>query len=218
MNSKIYSLPVALGLIAGCTSLSEHSTAPKIVFDPVAAAYTDYSETLAQPGTPVAFDSGKEATACQQCLSYKETAALSETTEKLKAAQEYIICDTVAIIRKAADNPVSLSPEPRIAEALAERLDVSSYPSSLFQRTDETKRTLAALSDGPMQLSRYSVQPAIPGWVYEVHVVARLDADGNGEEDWLVWLTDRAEAGSYDVMQAFIAYDVGEGAIGLTGL
>lgn len=218
MKLKLWSLPIAMSLIASCTSPAQTATSPEIVFDPVAAAYTDYSTTLTQLRTPVAFDSGKEATTCQQYLSYKETAALSETTENLKAAQAYVICDTVATIRKAAENPISLDPEPRIAEALAERLEVSSYSSSLFQRTDETKRTLAALSDGPVQSSPYSVQPAIPGWVYEVRVVARLEADGNGQEDWLVWLRDRAETGSYDVMRAFIAYNVGKGAIELTGL
>lgn len=49
--------------------------------------------------------------------------------------------------------------------------------------------------------------------VNEVRVVARLGTDDSGEEDCLVGLTDRAEAGSYDLMQALIAYNVGGGAV-----
>lgn len=203
--------------LTACAS-SQTTTTPVVVYEPLQQAYTAYTSTMNERLQPVAFESGDVATDCDQYLELKQSSSVTESTENFVAAQDYVICESVDIIRNSADNKIKIAADITASQVLAERLDLRSFPSSLYQRTDNHGYTLEALSLEPLRKTQYSVKPSIESWHYELRVVARLEADGNGEEDWLVWLTDRSETGSYNILEPFIAYNVNDGLVELSPL
>lgn len=217
MKLSLNALALTVIALTACAS-PQTTTTPVIVYEPLQQAYTAYTSTMNEQLPPVAFESGDVATTCDQYLELKQSSSVTENTANFVAAQDYVICESVEIIKKSADNKIKISADIAASRALAERLDLRSFPSSLYQRTDNNAYTLEALSLDPLQKTQFSVKPSIESWHYELRVVARLEADGNGEEDWLVWLTDRAETGSYNILKPFIAYNVNAGLIELSPL
>lgn len=211
-------LLVSLAL-GGCASHPDAATTPLIVNDHVQAAYDNYQPILQKPRLPVAFDSGRSATNCKKYFDEKASSAVSEGTSNFLAAQDYVICDTLSVIRESARSELPTDATDDIAAALLNRLDLQSFRSSFFQRTDENRRTLSTVAPGQFTTTPYSVQPTIEDWLYAVEVVALVDADNNGEQDWVIWVTDKSGSGSYDTLRAYLAYNVGqEGLIELTAL
>lgn len=217
MNPRtLFLLSLALG---GCASHPDAATTPLIVHDHVQAAYDNYQSNMQKSRPPVTFDSGRSATNCKQYFDEKESSAVSEGTSNFLAAQDYVICDTIRAIRESARSELPADATDDISADLLNRLDLQSFRSSFFQRTDENQRTLNTVVPGQITTTPYSVQPTIEDWLYKVHVVALVDADNNGEQDWVVWVTDKSGSGSYDTLRAYLAYNVDqEGLIELTEL
>lgn len=217
INSRtLLLISLALG---GCASHPDAATTPLIIDDYVQAAYDTYDSSMQKSRPPVMFDSGRPATNCKQYFDEKESSAVSEGTSNFLAAQDYVICDTIRAIRESARSELPADATDDIAATLLNRLDLLSFRSSLFQRTEENQRTLSTVVPGQIITTPYSVQPTIEDWLYAVEVAALVDADDNGEQDWVVWVTDKSGSGSYDTMRAYLAYNVGqEGLIELTEL
>lgn len=216
MNTRL--LLALATVLAGCASNDHIGSTPLIVDLEVESAYLDYHSSMQESRPPVAFDSAAVATNCREYLEEKAASAISENSSNFLAAQSYVICDTLKAIRHSADMRVSSGVD-EAANELLTRLDLRSFRSSLYQRTDDAKRTLAELLPGSVSTSNYSVRAAVDDWEYVVKVVAFIDADDNGNEDWLIWVKDKAGTGSYDSLNAYIAYNVPQdGLIELTKL
>lgn len=90
---------------------------------------------------------------------------------------------------------------------MAEKLDVSSFRSSLARKATENSYTLSALSSVPVEITDYAAVSETNDLYFELKVVARIDANNDGAEDWLIWVTDKAKVGSYSTIKAYVAYD-----------
>ncbi len=207
MNRKPVIALLAVGMSA-CTAVIDNHPTTQILFEPVEQSFFNYSDTLSKERPLLVFESGNSAKNCEQYFSHKHGSKIQEDTDNFRIAQEYVVCDTVNLIRKSKANKVDLGPEGSITKVLTDRLDLRSFRSSLYQRTDDNNFTLASVIETPLVPFDYGIRPALEDWHLEVRVVARLDADGDGREDWLIWLTDKAVSGTYSVMQGFVAYDV----------
>lgn len=205
-------------VFTGCASHQHIGDEPLIVDQGVESAYADYNTSMQEARPPVEFDSTEVATNCREYLEEKTVSSISENTNNFLVAQNYVICDTLNAIRHSAPIRVS-SGEDEAAKALLARLDLRSFRSSLYQRTEDAKRTLVEVVPGSINTSNYSVRAALDDWEYVVKVVAFIDVDDNGIEDWIVWVKDKAGSGSYDSLNAYIAYNVQQsGLIELTKL
>lgn len=204
--------------IVGCSANQHIRNAPLIVDAGVESAYTNYKASMQKIRPPLEFGSTQVATNCREYLTEKTASSISENTSNFFVAQRYVICDTLNAIHNSANNRISIEVD-KVAKELLARLDLRSFRSSLFQRTDDVIRTLEDVAPGSVSVSNYSARAALDDWEYVVKVVAFIDADDNGVEDWLVWVKDKAGTGSYDSLNAYIAYNVRQnGLIELTAL
>lgn len=205
-------------VFTGCASNQHIDGEPLIVDRRVESAYIDYNSSMQETRPPVEFDSTEVATNCREYLEEKAVSSISENTNNFLVAQSYVICDILNAIRHSAPIRVSSGVD-EAAKALLTRLDLRSFRSSLYQRTEDAKRTLVEVVPGSIHTSNYSVSAALDDWEWVVKVVAFIDADNNGVEDWLVWVKDKSGSGSYDSLNAYIAYNVQQsGLIELTKL
>lgn len=210
---KLSSAVILLVLIS-CTSTPVVSQ-KYITSAPVLLAYEDYSFSMREHRLPVEFNDGAQVGNCNEYILLKAEAALVETESNFLASQNYVMCDTLSVIKKSEDfQKVSLLPI-EIGEALAKKIDLRSFRSSLFRRVNENAYTLDAISKGSLEISDYGVVLESDNWFFELKVVARIDANSDGVEDWLIWVSDRAKMGSYNTLKGYIAYGVAD-EIGLS--
>ncbi len=210
---KLSSAVILLVLIS-CTS-TQVVGQKYITSSPVLLAYEDYLFSMKEQRLPVEFNDGVQVENCNEYILLKSETVLVETESNFLASQNYVMCETLSIIKKSEDfQKISLLPI-KIGEALAKQIDLRSFRSSLFKRANENAYTLDAISKGALEISDYGVVLESDNWFFELQVVARIDANSDGVEDWLIWVSDRAKMGSYNTFKGYIAYGV-EDEIGLS--
>lgn len=132
-----------------------------------------------------------------------------ETGANFLVAQEYLICDTLNAIEQASttnDTRITKNTTFDGGKQLANRIDLRTFRSSFYQRVDDAQYTLATMPN--VTTEKYAAISDDNDWFYELRIIARLDLNDNGKEDWLIWLTDKAKTGSYNTLSGLVAYDV----------
>lgn len=195
-----------LSTLTFCKNTS--SGTPIMLSDFLRQSYLNEQAVLAQPREPVEFVSGKKASDCHDYLTLKKTQNLEEGVNNTLIAQNYLICDTLDQLNKTSKVVVKPITVKSRGELLARYLVVDSYPSSLYQKTDDKHNTLTSLLGDSLVIQPNGVVSDTNDWYYELQVVAIADIDNNGQEDWLIWLTDKAKQGNYNVMSLLIAFNV----------
>lgn len=165
-------------------------------------------ETLRKNRTALQFESGASARTCSEYLHLVASDPLKEGVANQLAKSEYLICDVLALTGK--QKPGSRQPDDRFGQALAERVDLRSFPSSLHQMLDEKNFSLKLLDARAATTAATSASYDTRDWHYRLELIATLDANGNGKPDWVVWLTDEARDGNYRHYQTLVIYDVPE--------
>ena len=83
-----------------------------------------------------------------------------------------------------------------LGRRLATQLDLRTVPSSLGPQLSDDKFTLHLLS-------RATQTSAAAAWLEDdassvrLEIVAQADVNGDGKDDWIVWLVDEARDGNY---------------------
>lgn len=207
MNYKIQAFfPISLLLIS-CASTPAVNR-DYITFEPVGLAYENYEVSIKEKRMPLMFANSFKAESCTEYSQLKNNEALVENEANFLAAQSYVVCDTILAVKQADQNFNLELATVNVGNVLAEKLDISSFRSSLAKKATENSYTLNALSQGTVEVTDYTATYETNDWYYELKVVARVDANGDGAEDWLVWVTDKAKTGSYNTLISYIAYDV----------
>lgn len=181
----------------------------------VANGLNQYSETYNKKRVAVEFESGLVAETCGTYNRLIKTATLRESVNNQIAKSDYLLCDVLAIVgnKKYGEGAKGNV----YGRFLAGRLDLRSFPSSLFQVLDEKKYAFIHFDASAVKTDSTSVTYETPDWHFKLEVVAVLDVDNNGALDWVMWLADEAKAGNYRNYQTLIAYDVAmEGTIRAT--
>lgn len=165
-------------------------------------------QTLAAKRTALKFVSGAMVTTCRDYLArVRAQDFIDEAVANRAVASEYVLCDSVAMLRGAA---VSRGDDPFATErgqVLARRLDVSTFRSSLGPRIDDSHRVLA---DFAPSVTTSATEASLGGldWRFRLRIVAVGDFDRDGTADWLVWLTDEAQDGNYRDYRALLIPNV----------
>lgn len=161
--------------------------------------------------TPLEFSGGR-ATNCASYERLKST-DLAESVTNQQVKSEYLICDVLSIVGKDL-KPEAITLSDSYGEALASRLDLRSFPSSLGPRLDDDHYTLSRLFE-TSQLRRepWGVAVSSPAWSLILRVVLVGDIDHNGSIDWLIWLTDEALDGNYRGYDTLLIKDVAKNGL-----
>ena len=154
------------------------------------------------------FDSGAVAQNCAQYLRLAGGSPIKEDVANQLAKSEYLLCDALALIgdKKSATGPHDVA----FGKALADRLDLRSFPSSLAPMLDETKYSLAHVDEAAVKLEPTAAAYETKDMHYRLEVVATLDINNNAKPDWVLWLADEARIGNYRQYQTLVVYDVSD--------
>ena len=161
-----------------------------------------YDATWRAERTPLALSAG----AASSCANYArlQSSGIRDETPNMMVASEYRICDVLA--QMGQDVEVKpLTEGGSYGEALATRLDLRSFGSSLGPQLEDDRYILTSLFDpSQLDIKSHGVAVGTSDWSYVLRVVLVGDIDRDGSVDWVVWLDDEARQGSYRAYQTLI--------------
>lgn len=113
-----------------------------------------------------------------------------------------ILCFILAPVVAAFANPeksptVSHLPAKGIGQLIVDRLDITTFRSSLGPRIMAGQRHFADLGMKPVSVTDELVDFSDDEWTFTIRVLERRDQDGDGIEDLRVLLTDLSKISSY---------------------
>ncbi|KAA8982884.1 hypothetical protein [Halospina sp. K52047b] len=202
-------IPCALAFIAGCSLAGQATETDRIFNAGLQKAFQNHEQTLEKQRPPLRFISGTTVETCREYLAKTETEAVAEGVDNRTVSGEYLVCDSVAALNQGKKTGgIQYSPE-SYGKQLMARLDLRTFSSSLGPRVTDEQYTLADLALDAVDHSRFQVVFDSKNWHFALEVVASRDLNGNGRDDWLLWLVDEAKAGNYRDYEVLVAYDVG---------
>ena len=185
------------GLLACGGARSSMLVAPSVL-----PAVSAHDATWAEARTPLALSAGTASS----CADYArlESSGIRDETPNMVVASEYRICDVLAQMGDDVEAK-PLTEGGSYGEALATRLDLRSFASSLGPRLEDDRYTLTSLFDpSQLDIKSHGVAVGTSDWSYVLRVVLVGDVDKDGSVDWIVWLDDEAREGSYRAYQTLI--------------
>jgi hypothetical protein len=200
---------VGVGLLgvalAGCGGAS--TAKPREVVDPgVQAAMAEQPPAWWQARTKLHLASGMVVERCPDFVRFR-CGGIAETAEDRAAEGEYVICDLMALRRSTWSVAARSVPAER-GKALAERLDLRTFPSALRAKADDRAFVLASLAGYTLDVEAGKVFAKGPGMNHGFSVEEVTDIDGDGREDWLVNHFDQATLGPYRGYSLLVIRDV----------
>ena len=194
----------------GCTGGPGSDASPEIFSPDLASAFRSYERTMSQPGNPLLFESGRSVRDCRGYLEVPDEDEVGGTVYNRSIAGEYVVCDELELLRGAQPVAPARRPPSFYTSALIERLDLTSFRSSLRPELDqEPGSVLSAVPTLELKAKGFSVTSDTDDWYYLFEVVARADFTGDGREDWLVRFSDVAREGTYRDHSVLVVTDAG---------
>lgn len=190
-------LPFLLSLIVcvGCASVATPGDLD--IFNAgLREAFASQDRAMVVQRPALRFASGRTARDCAGYLAERRSAAIDEAVNNRIVAQEYLVCDAVALLRQARPVGRPAYRPDSYGRDLLGRLDLSGFASSLRPLIGDRRITLAELPDGAIQVEAHAVTVETADWRYRFEVVADIDSKA-GEHQWLVWFSDEARKGNY---------------------
>lgn len=194
-------------VLAACASTTTTPGNTVLILNPeLRAANADYAASMAASRSPMTTSSGAIVSNCGEYLEMRDQMDREPTPDNRIASLEYVVCDSLSVLLGTL--PVA-APDisDDIGAALATRLDMRSFRSSMHQRTTDEAFTLQALADEPLQIGDHAAELDSRSWYFKLEVVAISDIDGSGQPDWLIWVVDQARQGTYLSIEPLIIHD-----------
>lgn len=192
--------------LAGCASTTTPSNDVMILNPELHAANADYAASMAAPRSPMTMASGATVSNCGEYLALGDGVDSEPSPNNRIPSLEYVTCDSLSVLRGAL--PVSAADiNDSMGEALATRLDMRSFRSSMHQRTTDEAFTLQALTDHPLKIGPHAAELDSPVWYFKLEVVGVADIDASGKPDWLIWVVDQSLEGTYLAIEPLIIHD-----------
>lgn len=197
-------LAAVLLMLSACASTAGVTPAVRIFDEDLRRAFDNFDQTMSKPRPPLALATGATVSTCRDYLRHSAVIDRQQPAQML-ALQEYVVCDSVALLQRA--QPVAAT---RIdaGAAIATRLDFRTFPSSRGPRTSDEAFAFRAVVDGPLVIEPDAAMLDSDEWYLRIERVAAGDLDGNGQEDWLLWVSDDSRVGTYQTFQALLVRNV----------
>lgn len=205
-------LAIAPLVLSACATSSRSTSEIRTFNADLRQAFEDRAATMSEQREPLALPSGATVSTCREYLQHADTIKRDDP-DQMRALQEYVICDSMALLDRAQPSPATSIDA---GQSLATRLDFRTFPSSRGPRTSDQAFTFEALAKGQLLVETNAATLDSEEWYLRVERVAAADFDGNGREDWLVWIGDDSNVGTYQTFHALLVYNVTETGV-LTG-
>jgi len=197
-------LAAALLTLSACASTGNVAPTVQIFDEDLRRAFENFERTMSEPRSPLALGSGATISTCRDYLQH--SARLNRGgPDQMLALQEYVVCDSVELLRRAQPAPEIHSDA---GAAIATRLDFRTFRSSRGPRTSDEAFSFQALVDEPLVIGPNAAMLDSDDWYLRIERVAAADFDRNGREDWLVWIGDESHVGTYQTFHALLIHNV----------
>lgn len=206
MSQRKAALLFLAGFVGGCSTMSDQP-AVRIYDAALTLAYTDVKSAMEEKRTPFVFASGAVADTCASYLALAGAKAIADTDNNQRIKAEYLHCDALALLGEAAAGWEMPSVTEALGRELLARLDLRSFPSSLFMKTTDTHFTLGHLHPDDVEAGAVTASYSSADWSFTIKVVAVADINHNRQPDWIVWVADEAVAGTYRGYSTLVVYD-----------
>lgn len=207
--SRLTTLLTLLVLLSGCAALGLSGDEDSFILNErVAKAYANPEYTMKIGRAPLVMRTGRSVDTCAGYLAAGGFDAVAADVNSRITPRQYLVCDTLAALKDArplADG--DYRPED-YGEALAGRLDLLSFRSSLSKLAAPASPTLMAVEGPAIHLAEKGFMVDARDWVLSLEVVAVAHLDDNRQPDWLLWLVDESNAGMYRSYQLLEIRDV----------
>jgi hypothetical protein len=202
MNAEQLCWLACLGLLTACASTS--SSGPLLVAANILPRVAHREQEWTQQRTTLALSAGRAS----DCASYTRLrlSGIVEDGANQRIKSEYLICDVLGRLEAAPD--LKTLRKGNYGTALANRLDLRSFPSSLGPMVDEERHTLSHVLEGQVRIEDQSAVVQTPDLSFSLTIVLVGDLDHNGSSDWIVWLSDEVPAGTYRGYETLLIKDV----------
>ncbi len=206
VNRRALVMLAALPFVARSTAGRAAAMSDVRFFDQQFRSFvSDPDRILTEPRIPIEIPNVGSVRSCGGLLENNRLAreAAGATEDRRFAA--YQICYAVAALRRARTPTKEVSqcymePDACVPAAIIrERLDLRSFPNSFSgQAADRNEPTyFASLGQETRVVSRFSLVAEVPDWIFQIDALATADFDGQGDEQWLVHIIDRATVAGY---------------------
>lgn len=205
MTLKTMVVVVTAALMSACVSQG----APHyhyVIDSELRSSLSDIEFTLSEPREPIAFDGGSMADNCKDYLAYRQGETLVETVTNQLVKSEYLVCEALDVIVRSPAYKHEINTL-GMGESLLTKLDLRGFPNAFSQVADDTQYTLAELFPEAVHANKNNATLSTEDWVLSLRVVAVIDINNNGDQDWLVQIADEAKVGSYRYYGTFVIVD-----------
>jgi hypothetical protein len=198
------SLVLLLSLVVGTACTPMATRGDMDIFNAtVRDAFAHYDQTMVARRPALRFASGQTVHDCKDYLAQRGVTLIDEAVNNRIVAQEYLVCDAVALLRRAGPVGKSDYRPDSYGRELLRRLDLRSFPSSLRPMIDDKHVTFADLSGGAVRVEAHAVTVETDDWRYRLEVVADVESS-DGAHYWLLWFSDVAKNGNYRGYQTLV--------------
>lgn len=208
-SSHLIRLAMASLLLSACASYGHSSPAIRIFDAGLRDAFKHFDRTMSESRSPLMLPSDGTISTCREYLQHEDRIGRGAPAQML-ALQEYVICDSVALLQRAQPaSPTSID----AGQALATRLDFRTFRSSRGPRLSEQAFSFETLIDEPLVIEANAAMLDGEDWYLRIERVAAADFNGDGDEDWLVWIGDDSKVGTYQSFHALLVQHATESGL-----
>jgi hypothetical protein len=201
---------VVLIMIFGVSCSTVQPQKPAEIYDiSLQKAIAGYDAAAAENRAEVKFDAGKTAHNCTEYWAAETNSKPVEETVNMTMLSGYRICDALKLLKNSAGTAASAQVPAEDMNAVFERLDLTSFRSSLAQIADDEKHTFALLKETlGAKIDGNKIICDADGRNFVLTIAAAADADSDGGRDLIAWITDELDEGTYRGYSTVVIRDV----------
>lgn len=149
---------------------------------------------------------GDEVKVVSNCADFVKSIPswdVREGINNMRVASDYQSCVARAIFAQAHPSRKTAFRK-NFPKLIYRKLDLTSFPSSLHNRTEKTQWSISTLGMKVKKQSETSVIFSPAGWQYRFDLLAKGDFNRDGNEDLLVRFIDQATEGNYYAVKMLV--------------
>jgi len=206
MKFTLYSSLLSICFLSGCSSVSSHNN-HHIVNDVLKSSYQDIAHSLSKSRGNLLFNNGEVANNCNSYFLLNTKYDVDESVYNQQVKSEYLICDALEILINASSVSNSKINDLSFGGKLASKLDLRTFPSSLYRTGTEEAHTLKSIFPEQFKSFKNVVEVETEDWAFTLEAVAMAKINNNSLPDWIVWVLDESKSGNYRGYSTLIIYD-----------
>ena len=152
-----------------------------------------------------------DANNCKQYLELSKDSEIEESSKNFLIKSEYLECEVLSLVKnsraKIFDYQNADEFPADFGATLSQRLDITSFNSSLVQLTSDEMKTLAALFPRAIIQESNNLTIETDSRYFNLRLVAKSYLNNNQQEDWIVIVTDEILGGTYRNFDTIVIND-----------